>query len=73
MIHGIEKSEERYENNDSTDDTMATDINPLKYIENQGKYMGIYLILNVSGQTDRLLGYILIKFSENLDNVTRNS
>ena len=38
--------------NDSTDYTMATDLNPLKYVEKQGKYMGIYLILNVSGQTD---------------------
>ena len=34
---------------------MATDVNPLKYVEKRGKYMGIYLILNVSGQTDRLL------------------
>ena len=29
--------------NDSTDYTMATDVNPLKYVEKQGKYMGIYL------------------------------
>ena len=41
--------------NDSIDYTMAADVNPLKYVEKQGKYMGIYLILNVSGQTDRLL------------------
>ena len=41
--------------NDSTDYTMATDLNPLKYVEKQGKYMEIYLILNVSGQTDHLL------------------
>ena len=34
---------------------MAADINPLKYVEKQGKYMRVYLILNVSGQTDRLL------------------
>ena len=32
--------------NDSTDYTMATDVNPLKYVEKQWKYMGIYLILN---------------------------
>ena len=32
---------------------MATDVNPLKYVEKRGKYMGIYLSLNVSGQTDR--------------------
>ena len=34
---------------------MAAEVNPLKYVEKQGKYMEIYLILNVSGQTDRLL------------------
>ena len=34
---------------------MATDVNPLKYVEKQGKYVAIYLIWNVSGQTDRLL------------------
>ena len=41
--------------NDSTDYTMATDLNPLKCVEKQGKYMGVYVILNVSGQTDHLL------------------
>ena len=44
--------------NDSTEYTMATHVNPLKYVEKQGKYMGIYLILNVSGQTDRLLARV---------------
>ena len=44
--------------NDSTDYTMAADINLLKYVEKQGKYMGIYLILNVSGQTYRLLARV---------------
>ena len=37
---------------------MATDINPLKYVKKRGKYIGIYLILNVSGQTDRLLARV---------------
>ena len=32
--------------NDSTHYTMATDVNPLKYVEKQGKYMGIYLEKN---------------------------
>ena len=41
--------------NDSTVYNMTTDVNPLKYVEKRGKYMGIFLILNVSGQTDRLL------------------
>ena len=44
--------------NDSTDYTMATDVNPLKYVEKQGKYQGIYLILSVSGQTDRLIARV---------------
>ena len=47
--------------NDSTDYTMATDVNPLKYVENQGKYMEIYLILKLSGQMDR----ILVKVTQN--------
>ena len=37
------------------DYTMAANVNPLKYVEKQEKYMGIFLILNVSGQTDCLL------------------
>ena len=44
--------------NDSTVYNMATDINPLKYVKKRGKYIGIYLILNVSGQTDRLLARV---------------
>ena len=36
--------------NDSSDYTVATDVNPLKYVEKQVKHMGIYLILNVSGK-----------------------
>ena len=41
--------------NDSNDYNISTDINPLKYVEKQGKYMEMYLILNVSGKTDHLL------------------
>ena len=41
--------------NNSTDYTMATDVNPLKYVEKQGKYMEIYLFLKLSGQTYCLL------------------
>ena len=41
--------------NDSTAYNMATDVNPLNYVKKQGKYVGIYLIWNVSGQTDHLL------------------
>ena len=37
---------------------MAADVNPLKYVEKRGKCMGIYPILNVSGQTDRLLARV---------------
>ena len=44
--------------NDSTVYNMATDVNPLICVEKQGKYIGIYLILNVSGQTDRLLARV---------------
>ena len=47
--------------NDSTDYNMATDVNPLKYVEKQGKDMRIYLILNVSGQTDSLQEVYQIK------------
>ena len=43
---------------DSTVYNMATDVNPLKYFEKQGKYVGIYLISNVSGQMDRLLARV---------------
>ena len=44
--------------NDSTVYNVATDVNPLKYVKKQGKYMGIYLILSVSGQTDCLLAKV---------------
>ena len=44
--------------NDSTGYNMATDVNPLKYVEKQRKYVRIYLIWNVSGQTDRLLARV---------------
>ena len=37
---------------------MATNVNPLKYVEKQEKFVGIYLISNVSGQTDRLLARV---------------
>ena len=40
---------------------MATDVNDLKYDEKRGKYMGIYFILNVSGQTDRLLARDMVR------------
>ena len=41
--------------NDSTVYNMATDVNPLKYVEKQGKYVELYLLLNVSVQMDHLL------------------
>ena len=42
-----------------TSDGLTTVITIIiKFGENQGKYVGIYLISNVSGQTDRLLARV---------------
>ena len=37
---------------------MATALNPETYVEKTSKYMRIYLILNVSEQTDNLLAKV---------------